>query len=197
MGAKERDVGAVERQLFADLALTLEADKVVVVDESSTHRDMTSAYARAPRGERAPDMMLRNYGMNVSLIAGLRLTGMDAPLVIEGPVNTAVFEAYVEHILAPSLHKDDLVILDNLSCHKSKTTRRLIEARGARLIFLPPYSPDLSPIEQAFAKLKTVLRRLRAQTLITLIEATAQALAAVSPLDALGFFTNCGFLNIC
>ncbi len=95
VGAKERDVGAVERQLFADLALTLEADKVVVVDESSTHRDMTSAYARAPRGERAPDMMLRNYGMNVSLIAGSRLTGMDAPLVmvIEGPVNTAVFEA--------------------------------------------------------------------------------------------------------
>lgn len=194
MAAQERDV--VERQLFADLALTLDAQKVIVVDESSTHRDMTSAYARAPKGQRAPETTVRNYGMNVSLIAGLRLTGMDAPFVIEGPVNTAVFEAYVEHVLAPSLHKDDIVLLDNLSCHKSTTTRRLIEARGAHLIFLPPYSPDLSPIEQAFAKLKAVLRRLRAQTLDTLVEAIAQALATISPLDALGFFTDCGFLNI-
>ncbi len=89
----------------------------------------------------------------------------------------------VEHILAPApiLRKDDLVILDNLSCHKSKTTQRLIEARGARLIFLPPYSPDLSPIEQAFAKLKAVLRRLRAQTLDALIQAIGKALATISP----------------
>jgi transposase len=194
MAAKERD--AVSRQLFADLALTLDADKVIVVDESSTHRAMTSAYARAPQGERASEIIVRNYGTNVSLIAGLRLTGMDAPLVIEGPVNTAVFEAYVEHVLASNLAKGDIVILDNLSCHKSKTTRRLIEARGARLILLPPYSPDLSPIEQAFAKIKSVLRRLRAQTLDALIDAIGQALAQVSALDALGFFTDCGFLNI-
>ncbi len=194
--AQERDVGSVARQLFADLALTLEAEKVIVVDESSTRRDMTGAYARAPQGERAPETTVRNYGTNVSLISGLRLAGMAASFVIEGPVNTAVFEAYVEHILAPILRKDDLVILDNLSCHKSKTTQRLIEARGARLIFLPPYSPDLSPIEQAFAKLKAVLRRLRAQTLDALIQAIGKALATISPLDALGFFTDCGFLNI-
>ncbi len=94
--AQERDVGSVARQLFADLALTLEAEKVIVVDESSTRRDMTGAYARAPQGERAPETTVRNYGTNVSLISGLRLAGMAASFVIEGPVNTAVFEAYVE-----------------------------------------------------------------------------------------------------
>lgn len=194
MGAQERDAGA--RQLFADLALTLAAEKVIVVDESSTHRDMATAYARAPRGERAHDTALRNYGSNVSLIAGLRLSGMTAPFVIEGSVTTLVFETYVEQVLAPSLRPGDIVIVDNLICHHAKTVQRLIEARGARLIFLPAYSPDLSPIEKAFAKLKNHLRRLRPPTLDALINAIALALPTISPTDALGFFTSCGFLNI-
>lgn len=194
MGAQERDAGA--RKLFADLAQTLAAEKVIVVDESSTHRDMTTAYARAPRGERAYDAVLRNYGSNVSLIAGLRLSGMTAPFVIEGSVNTAVFETYIEQVLAPGLHQGDIVIVDNLICHHAKTVQRLIAARGARLIFLPAYSPDLSPIEKAFAKLKAYLRRLRPKTLETLLDAIAQALATISPTDALGFFTSCGYLNI-
>jgi len=157
MGAKERD--NVDRLLFRDMAQTVVAKHLVVVDESGTHLDMTSAYARAPNGERAFDQGLRNYGTNTSLIAALRLEGMTAPFVIEGSVNTAVFEAYIEHFLAPTLHLGDIVLLDNLSCHKTDTVRERIEARGAFILFLPSYSPDLSPIEQAFSKLKQFLRR--------------------------------------
>lgn len=194
MAAQERN--RVERLLFADVIQTLPAEKVIVVDESGTHRDMTTRYARAPRGHRAIDTAKRNYGANVTLIAGLRLSGMQAAFAIEGAVNTAVFETYVAQVLAPTLQPGDIVILDNLSCHKSKTTQRLIHARGASLLFLPPYSPDFSPIENAFAKLKAFLRRQRAQTLDALMDAFRRALDTISPLDALGFFIHAGFLNI-
>jgi transposase len=194
VGAQERD--AVERLLFSDLAQTVDARRVVVVDESGTHRAMTSAYARALRGERAADSVPRNYGCNVSLIAALRLSGMHAPFVIEGSVNSAVFETYTAQVLAPTLQPGDIVVMDNLGCHKTQTVRQLIEARGASILFLPAYSPDLSPIEQAFSKLKQCLRRAKALTLDALLEAIAAALLTISPLDALGFFADSGFLNI-
>lgn len=168
----------------------------MVVDESGTHLDMTRAYARAPHGERAVDSVLRNYGCNVSLIAALRLGGMDAPFVVEGSVDTAVFEVYIEQVLAPTLQPGDIVIMDNLSCHKTDTVRHLIEDRRACLLFLPAYSPDFSPIEQAFSKLKCHLRRVKALTFDALLDAIADALRTISPLDAIGFFIDCGFLNI-
>jgi transposase len=186
--------------LFSDLTQTLSAGRVVVVDESGTHRDMTRAYARAyaraPRGERAVDSVLRNYGCNVSLIAALRLEGMTAPFVVEGSLNSAVFEAYVQQGLAPTLQPGDIVVMDNLGCHKTDTVRQLIEARQASILFLPAYSPDLSPIEQAFSKLKHFLRRLKALTFEALLDAIADALQTIAPLDAIGFFADCGFLNL-
>jgi len=194
LGAKERDEG--ERLLFKDMAHTLVAEQVVVLDESSTHLDMTSAYARAPKGDRAYAKVLRNYGSNVSLIAALRLSGMVAPWVVEGSVNTPVFEAYIEHILAPTLHHGDIVIMDNLAPHHASAVRDFIQARGACLLFLPAYSPDLSPIEKAFSKLKAFLRRKPALTFDTLLDAIAQALQTISPTDAIGYFSSCGFLNI-
>ena len=194
MGAKERD--AVARLLFSDLAHTLEARRVVVVDESGTHLDMTPAYARAPQGARAADNVLRNYGRNVSLIAALRLSGMEAPFVVEGSVNSAAFETYTAQVLVPTLHAGDIVVMDNLSCHKTQTVRDLIETQGASVLFLPAYSPDLAPIEQAFSKLKQGLRRIKALTFDALLEAIAATLPTISPLDAIGFFTDCGFLNI-
>jgi transposase len=194
VAAKERDT--VARLLFQDMAQTLSVAKVVVVDESGTHLDMTNAYARAPRGERAFDQALRNYGSNVSLLSALRLSGMHAPFVVEGAVNTAVFEAYTEHILAPLLQPGDIVVMDNLPCHKTETVRLLIEQRGASVLFLPAYSPDLSPIEHAFAKLKQFLRRVKALTFETLLDAIAAALQTISPSDALGFFCACGYFNI-
>lgn len=194
MGAKERN--EVERLLFRDVAQTLVAERVVVIDESSTHLDMTSAYARAPKGQRAYDTVLRNYGTNVSLIAALRLSGMDAPFVVEGSVNTPVFETYVEHILAPTLQVGDIVIMDNLRPHHADSVRLAIQARGAYILFLPAYSPDLSPIEKAFSKLKAALRRAKALTFDALLDAIAQAIQTISSTDAVGYFSSCGFLNI-
>ena len=177
------------------MAQTLVAKRLVVVDESSTPLDMTSAYARAPRGQRAYAKVLRNYGTNASLIAALRLDGMDAAFVVDGSVNMAVLEAYVEHILAPTLHVGAIVLMDNLSCHKAESVRHLIEARAASVLFVPAYSPDCSPIEQAFSKLKQSLRRTKALTFEAFLDAIAAALQTISPSDAIGYFCAAGFLN--
>lgn len=183
----------VERLLFQDLASTLAASRVVVVDESSTHLGMTPAYARAPAGQRAYASVLRNYGQNVTLLSALRLSGM-----LDGAVNSLAFETYVDQVLCPILSPGDIVLMDNLTCHKSARVSALIESRGASILclWLPRYSPDLSPIELAFSKLKAFLRRAKAMTLDTLIDAIAQALDTITSLDALGWFTHCGFLNL-
>lgn len=178
------------------MAETLPTRRVVVIDESSTHLDMIARYARAPRGERAYATQRRNYGKNVTLLAGLTLDGMTAPLVIEGAVNTAAFEAYVEHILCPSLPDKALVILDNLAPHHTKRVEDLLRTKGAQLLFLPPYSPDFSPIEHAFSKIKQALRRLKAQTLDALIDAIGLALNQVTPFDAIGCFVQAGLFNL-
>lgn len=190
----ERDEHA--RADWRSRAETLPARRIVVLDETSTHLDMTSRYARAPRGQRAYARHRRNFGENITLLAGLRLDGMCAPFVVEGGVTTAVFETYVARILVPSLHPGDIVILDNLAVHKSARVRGMLSARGVKMLFLPAYSPDLSPIENAFAKLKTFLRRVCAQTLDALIHALADALDTISPYDAIGFFVNAGFFNL-
>src|SRR5512143_3421725 len=134
------------------------ARRVVVVDESGTHLDMASRYARAEKGQRADAVQRRNWGKNMSLLAGLTLDGMTAPLVVEGAVTTTVFEAYVRHVLLPTLQPGDIVVLDNLIAHKSKVVRRLLHAKGCQLLFLPAYSPDFSPIEHTFSKIKQFLR---------------------------------------
>lgn len=167
---------------------------MVVVDETSTHLDMTNRYARAPRGQRAFAQQRRHYGKNITLLAGLRLEGMCAPF--EGGVDAAVFETYLTHVLLPTLRRGDIVVLDNLPVHKTLQVRGLFSAKGVKVLFLPAYSPDLSPIENAFAKLKAFLRRVRAQTVEALTDAIAHALDAVSPYDAIGYFVNAGLFNL-
>ena len=194
LGARERD--AAQRRLFADVISTVEAQRVVVIDESGTQIGMTPGFARAPSGQRAFDTTLRTYGHNLTLLSGLRLTGMDAAMVIEGAVNTAIFETYVREILAPTLSPGDIVMMDNLSCHKGPRVEALITQRGASILWLPPYSPDFSPIEHAFSKLKTFLRQAQAQTLEALIDAITQGLLTISDSDAFGWFIHCGFLNL-
>src|SRR5258708_6378324 len=194
LGAKERDGG--ERLLFADVISVVEAQRVIVVDESGTHIGMTPLYARAPRGQRAYDTTLRNYGHNLTLLSGLRLSGVEASMVIEGAVNTAVFETYIQHVLCSVLSSGDIVVMDNLSCHKGTVVETLIHQRGATILWLPSYSPDFSPIEHAFRNLKTYLRQAKAQTLNALIEAITQGLLTISDIDAVGWFTDCGFLNL-
>jgi transposase len=154
---------------------------------------MTPAYAYAPRGQRAIGKVPRNYGATMTLLASLSLSGMGEALMLDGAADAAAFEVYVEQLLAPSLKPGQIVILDNLSIHLGPRVRAAIEARGCRLLFLPAYSPDLSPIEEAFSKVKTVLRRQGARTREALQEAIAQALTLITAHDARGWFTHCGY----
>ena len=184
------------RRDWWECAQTLPARRIVVVDESSTHLDMVSNDARAPRGQRAFVRQRRNWGKNMTLLAGLNLEGISTSMVIEGSVTSAVFEAFVEQILLPTLQSGDIVVLDNLAAHKSSAVERLLRSHGCHLMFLPAYSPDFSPIENAFAKIKQFLRSIRAQSVDTLIDAIAQAIDTITPYDAIGFFTNAGLLNL-
>jgi transposase len=164
------------------------------VDECGTHTSMTRLYARAPKGERAYGKVPRNRGPNTTLLASMSLEGMGPCLAVEGATTKLVFEAYVERVLAPSLRPGQVVILDNLASHRGERVRELIEERGCSLLYLPPYSPDFSPIEEAFSKLKALLRKAKARTRVVLVEAIGQALDAISTKDARGFFGHCGYL---
>ena len=171
----------------------LDPRRLVFVDECSTNIALTRLYARAPKGERAYGQAPRNWGKNVTLIASLSTRGAGAAMSVEGATDGAAFETYVEHFLAPTLKAGQVVVMDNLQVHKSLRAKELIEARGAEILFLPPYSPDFSPIEEAFSKVKGILRRIGARTREALVEATGQALDAVSRRDALGWFGHCGY----
>jgi transposase len=166
----------------------------VFVDESGFNTSMTRLYARAPRGRRACGRVPRNRGKNTTLIAAITLEGgMGESAAIEGATDAEVFEAYVERFLAPSLKAGQVVALDGLGAHRTQRVRELVEARGAELLFLPAYSPDLNPIEEAFAKIKGLVRKAGARTREALVEAIGRALAAVTPEDAAGWFGHAGY----
>lgn len=154
---------------------------------------MTRMRARAPKGERAYGRVPRNRGKNTTLIASMGAEGMGPCLTVVGSTTKAVFEAYVEWVLAPSLLPGQVVVLDNLGAHKGERVRELVEERGCSLVFLPPYSPDFSPIEEAFSKVKALLKKAAARTRGALVEAIGRALSAVTPEDAMGFFGHCGY----
>lgn len=191
MGAVERDER--QRQLFRELIGMFKAEDFVILDESGSHIGMSRLYARAARSQRAYAKTLRNYGKNLSLIASLSVQGMGPAMTVEGSVDQTAFEAYLREFLCPSLRSGQIVVIDNLSIHKGAEVRRLIEATGAYLLFLPAYSPDLSPIEKAFSKLKTLLRRIGALTLDALQDAIAEGLSSITPSDARAYFVSCGF----
>lgn len=163
------------------------------VDESSTNVALTPRHARAPKGERAHGTAPRNWGKNVTLISSITLSGMGPSMSIEGSSDTESFGLYMRDILAPRLESGQIVLMDNLSVHRSNWVRELIEEKGCQLWLLPPYSPDFNPIEEAFSKVKGLLRKAKARTLEALFEATGQALGAVSQDDARGFFGDCGY----
>jgi transposase len=171
--ASERDEEA--RGLWRWLAARFDARRLVFVDESGFHTSMTRLRARAPRGQRAYGKVPRNRGKNQTLIASIN------------------FEAYVEHFLAPSLEKGQVVVLDGLGAHRTQKVRELIEERGADLVVLPSYSPDLNPIEQAFSKIKNIVRKAGARTREALVEAIALAISALTLEDVSGWFAHCGY----
>jgi transposase len=166
----------------------------VFVDESGFHTSMTRLYARAPRGKRAYGKVPRNRGKNTTLIAAITLQGaMGESMTVEGATDAEAFEAYVDHFLAPSLSEGQVVVLDGLGAHRTQKVRELVQARGADLVFLPSYSPDLNPIEEAFSKIKALVRKEGARVREALVEAIRRALAAVTPEDAAGWFAHAGY----
>ena len=176
------------------LASRFDAGRLVFVDESGFHTSMTRLYARAPRGERAYGKVPRNRGKNETLIASITLGGaMGASMTVEGDTDAAAFEAYVEHLLAPTLGEGQVVVLDGFGAHRTDKVRELIEARGAELLFLPSYSPDLNPIEEAFSKIKNIIRKAQARTRGALVEAIASAISVLTLEDVAGWFAHCGY----
>jgi len=191
LGAVERDEAA--RAIFREVIAHLKAEDVVVVDESGSRIGMVSLYGRSTRGSRVYDRVIRNWGHNVTLLASMTTTGMQAAMTVEGSVNESVFEAFIEKVLLPTLRPGQIVIMDNLSSHKSQRVEQFIAQAGCELLFLPTYSPDLSPIEEAFSKLKAFIRRCRARTLATLLEAIEQGLDTITASNARGWFAHAGF----
>jgi transposase len=154
---------------------------------------MTRRYGRAPRGQRLVAGVPHGHWKTSTFLAALRCDGITAPCVIDGPINGETFLAYVEQILVPTLRERDTVFMDNLGSHKSDKVRQLIEAAGAQLRYLPPYSPDFNPIEQVFSKIKTELRRQEHRTIAALEGAFGQSLDWITRSDALGYFAHAGY----
>jgi transposase len=165
----------------------------VFIDESGTSTKMARAYGRAPRGERCRAPVPHGHWKTTSFVGALRLSGVGAPMTLDGAMNAAAFLAYVEQVLAPTLRPGDIVIMDNLPAHKPANIRQAIEATGADLRFLPPYSPDFNPIELAFSKIKALLKKAAARTVEDLWDAIRHAIDAITPADCRSFFTATGY----
>ena len=175
------------------VAEEMDARDFVFVDECGAHTSLAHLYGYSPRGKRVHLEVPRNRGPNTTLLASMSVEGMGECLVVEGATTKVLFEAYVERVLAPSLRRGQVVVMDNLSAHKGERVRELIEAKDCKLLYLPPYSPDYNPIEEAFSKIKALLRKAAARTREALIEAMGAAISVISSRDALGFFEHCGY----
>jgi transposase len=190
---QERPDVQEKREAWFEGQLDLDPSKLVFVDETWATTNMAPLHGWAPRGERLRAGIPLGRWKRTTFVAGLRLTGMTAPMVLEGSINGARFLDYVRRVLAPTLTQGDIVVIDNLSSHKSDEVREAIEAVGATVRFLPPYSPDFNPIEKAFAKLKALLRRAAARTLEALRQAIDNLAHIFKPAECANFFAACGY----
>lgn len=167
--------------------------RLVFIDETGASTKMARLRGRSMRGERLVASIPHGHWSTTTFVAGLRCDRLDAPMVLEGPMNGPWFLAYVEQVLVPTLRPGDVVVMDNLGSHKSQAVRQAIEAAEAQLLLLPPYSPDFNPIEQAFSKLKALLRKAAPRTIEELWAAIAEALGAFTPRDCENYFLNAGY----
>ena len=192
MGASERDefLRAAWRVM---VALQIDAERLIFVAEMGSNTSLSPIYAYSAKGRRAFGSVPRNRGPNTTLLSSMSTEGMGPSLAVEGATTKAVFEAYVEQVLGPTLRPGHFVVMDNLSAHKGERVKELIEDKGCEILYLPSYSPDLNPIEEAFSKVKGILRKIGARGREALVEALGVALNAVSAQDALGFFEHCGY----
>jgi transposase len=177
----------------AMVAERLDAGRLVFVDEMGTNTSLFPLYGWAEKGQRALCSVPRNRGANTTLLASMSVEGMGPCLAVTGSTTAVVFEAYVERVLCPSLRSGQVVVMDNLAAHKTGRIKELIEQQGCKLLYLPPYSPDFNPIEEAFSKVKRVLRKAESRAREALVEAIGAAISAVTAQDARGFFEHCGY----
>ena len=171
----------------------LDLRRLKFVDESSVNLAMTRLFGRAPAGERVVGSVPQNYGPNVTMLRALGLQGLQAVMTVNGATDADVFRTYVKQVLGPTLIPGDIVVMDNLQAHKAVGVQQALARRGARLVYLPPYSPDLSPIEPCWSKLKTARRKAQARTRAALDAAIAEAMVTVSRTDTWGWFKHCGY----
>lgn len=171
----------------------LDLSRFKFVDEAGVNLALTRLFGRAPKGQRVCDSVPQNYGSNVTMLGALSAAGVEALMTVNGATDGDIFLAFVREVLSPTLQPGDVVIWDNLGAHRSQAVREAVEAAGARLIFLPPYSPDMNPIERCWSKIKTFLRAAKARTREALEAAIKQALATVTESDARAWFAHCGY----
>ncbi|WP_456761017.1 IS630 family transposase [Bradyrhizobium sp. USDA 4011] len=189
---RRRDINAAREEWFEG-QIDLDPERLVFIDETSANTKMARLYGRSPRGERCRAAVPHGHWKTTTFTAGLRANGLIAPLVLDGPMDGDAFLAYVEQLLAPSLRPGDTVIMDNLPAHKVHGIREAIQAVGASLLYLPPYSPDFNPIEMAFSKLKALLRAAAARTMPDLWQAIASALKRFSPEECQNYLVAAGY----
>lgn len=182
------------RQLWHEHLKNVPIEKLVFLDESGAQTNMTRTHGRAPRGQRVIEKLPHGHWQTTTMISAIRSSGPFASVIVNGATDSDVFRTYVREALTPQLHAGDVVILDNLQPHKAAGIRQMIEAAGARLLYLPPYSPDLNPIENMGSKVKRKLRSTAARSFDSLINAVWSALDQVTPQDCLGFFRGCGYV---
>jgi transposase len=171
----------------------LDPAKLIFLDESGAKTNLTRLCGRALRGQRVHAPCPQGHWQTTTMIGAIRLDGSTACMTIEGATDTEVFRTYVSQVLCPTLHAGDVVIMDNLSPHKSEPTLSLIAQAGAQIRFLPAYSPDLNPIEKMWSKVKSHLRTAEARTQPALLQAIASALQSITPRDAMNWFASCGY----
>lgn len=184
---------AAGRQQWRRQQAELDVSRLIFIDETGASTKMARLYGRSRRGERCVAAVPHGHWKTTTLVAGLRLSGLTAPMTIDGAMNGPAFLAWVEQMLAPTLRAGDIVIMDNLPAHKPAAVRAVIERCGAELRYLPPYSPDLNPIEMAYSKLKALLKKSAARTLATLWNAIANAVGRITGDDCRSYFNAAGY----
>lgn len=174
----------------------LEPSQLVFIDETWASTNMARTHGRAPRGQRLRAAIPHGHWKTTTFVAGLRTSGMVAPMVLDGPINSVAFQAYVDQVLVPELRPGDIVVMDNLGSHKGKAARAAIRSRGAHLLFLPAYSPDLNPIEQVFAKLKHLMRKSQPRGVEAAWRTAGQILERFTPKECANSLVNAGYGSV-
>lgn len=184
---------AQQREAWKVRQTGLDPDRLVFIDETWVKTNMTRPRGRSPRGTRVVAAVPHGHWKTTTFLAGLRTSGLTAPLVVDGAINGEIFQAYLEQHLVPTLRPGDIVIMDNLSSHKRTGVREAIESAGARLIFLPPYSPDFNPIENAFSKFKWLVKSSAQRTVTALWHTCGKLLEQFTESECRNYFRHCGY----